>query len=178
MRRRQQNPHARDISNACASIGRLAVLRAVRRHAKQLAPPCASQLVKGGTQAVIKARENQSERQEHEYKVSVGVWQESTLSNATYRLTPWSRMADMMIEINRDKPAAVFISYADPFIISTKHADANATWEKTVAALRKIGVKIDVAKSLYSKEQNGITMLSSTRRTWSFWAQRRRRGTR
>ena len=45
-------------------------------------------------------------------------------------------MADVMIEINRDKPAAGFISHADDFMISAKQEDVEVMWDKTVAALK------------------------------------------
>ena len=95
---------------------------------------------------------SQGERQEFEHEVSVGVWQGSTLSSATLRLTFWSRMADWSIEIHRGKLAAGFISCADDSMITTKQTNANATWHKTVAALKETGLKTDEAKSYCSRE--------------------------
>ena len=76
---------------------------------RELAPLCASQFVKWGKKAVIQERNSLGGRQEFEHEVSVGVWQGSTLSSGTLRLTFWSRMADSSIEIHRDKLAAGFL---------------------------------------------------------------------
>ena len=50
-------------------------------------------------------------------------------------------MAHLMIEIDRFEPTAGFMSYADDFMINTQQADANATWNKTVAALKESGLE-------------------------------------
>ena len=45
-----------DIANAYGSINRLSVLKAVRKHIPRLAPVCASQFVRDGTDAVMQER--------------------------------------------------------------------------------------------------------------------------
>ena len=50
-------------------------------------------------------------------------------------------------EVNWDKPAAGFISYADDFMISTKQADVSLTWDKTVEPLKEVGLETDEATS-------------------------------
>ena len=66
--------------------------------------------------------------------------------------THTAQCTGLMTEITSDKLAASFISYADEFTIRTKHADANATYHKTVAALREICLAIDEAKSHNPRE--------------------------
>ena len=39
-----------------------------------------------------------------------------------------------------------------PLVISTKQEDADATWDKTVEALKEIGLKTNEAKADYAKE--------------------------
>ena len=122
-------------------------------------------LMQGDTsnKAVFRDIGNQGEKPGHEYEVSVGVWHGSTLSSATFCLTVWSRMADLMSETNKDKPTVGFMSHADDFAISSKQADANATWEKTVEVLREIGVRTGEAKLHYSS--GGMT-LSNTEKNF------------
>ena len=48
------------------------------------------------------------------------------------------------------------MSHANDFMISAKQADANATWETMVAALREIGLKTDEAKSHYSSTKEKL----------------------
>ena len=60
-------------------------------------------------------------------------------------------MTDLMIPISWVKQAG-FISDVDDFMVSVKQADANETWENTVAALKQIGLNTDEAKSRYSRE--------------------------
>ena len=76
-----------DISNAYGSINRLSVLEAVRKHVPGLAPLCASQFVKDGTDAVMQERGDTGRMCELHYSVAMGVWQGSTLSSATFCLT-------------------------------------------------------------------------------------------
>ena len=57
------------------NVDRLAVLRAVRLHAPEVAPLCAA-----GMKAVLQEIGNQGEKLVPEYDVSVAVWQGSTLS--------------------------------------------------------------------------------------------------
>ena len=64
-----------DIANAYGSINRLAVLKAVRKHAPCLVPLCASQFVRNGTIAVIQERGENGRKAELHYSVAKGVWQ-------------------------------------------------------------------------------------------------------
>ena len=59
-----------DIANAYGSINRLAVLKAVRKHAPCLAPLCASQFVRNGTIAVIQERGENGRKAELHYSVA------------------------------------------------------------------------------------------------------------
>ena len=70
---------------------------------------------------------------------------------ARVRSVPWSTMTGLMTDQQR-KADSVVQSYADVFVTSTKQSDANATWNKTVAALKKTGLKTDEAKSNCSRE--------------------------
>ena len=61
-----------DIANACGSINRLAVLKAVRKHIPCLAPLCASQFVRDGTIVVIQERGEKGKKCELHYSVAKG----------------------------------------------------------------------------------------------------------
>ena len=67
----------------------------------------ASQLVRGGTKAVVQERRNQCEKLEHEYEVSGGVWKGHTLSSASFCLAFCVWMADLMTETNSDKQCEI-----------------------------------------------------------------------
>ena len=56
-----------------------------------------------------------------------------------------------MTEISRDEAEGGFVSYAGDSMISTKQADANATCDETVAALKEIGLETDEAKPQHSR---------------------------
>ena len=62
-----------DIANACGSIDRVSVLKAVRKHILCLAPMCASQFVRDGTVAVIQERGVNGRKCELHYIVAKGV---------------------------------------------------------------------------------------------------------
>ena len=75
-----------EISNADGSVDRFAVLRAVEGHVPSFALLRASQFLRGGTQAFIQERDTDGTRAEKKHEVSAAVWQESTLSSATFCL--------------------------------------------------------------------------------------------
>ena len=109
-------------------------------------------------------------------EVSEGVWQGSTLSSSTFCLTFWRRMAEISWT---NRPAAGCISHADALMISTKQPAANATCDKTVEALKEIGLKTHEAASCHSREDgelHGQMRHSNKERTKLSLAHRRRRG--
>ena len=83
-------------------------------------------------------------------KVPAGVWQANTLSSATVCLTFWSRMVDLLDEVNATRPTAGIISYADDFVGYTKE-DANEVWKKVGEALAEMELKTNQAKSNYAR---------------------------
>ena len=108
-----------EIANAYGSINRLSVLKAVRKHIPCLAPLCASQFVRDGTVAVKQERGENGKKCELHYSAAKGVWQGSTLSSATFCLTFWSKMSEVMAQANREAPAMGTIAYADDFIVNS-----------------------------------------------------------
>ena len=141
-----------DIANAYGSIDRLAVLQAVRKHAPCLAPLCATQFVRNGTIAVIQERCESGRAAELHYSVGKGVWQGSTLSSATFCLTFWSKMKEVIEHANREKPAMGVVAYADDFIVCSEEEDADRVWDETTRALGDIGLEIDQSKSCYTRK--------------------------
>ena len=93
-----------DIANAYGSINRLSVLKAVRKHIPCLAPLCASQFVRDGTVAVLQERGENGKKCDLHCSVAKGVWQASTFSSATFCLTFWSKMSEVMEQANREGP--------------------------------------------------------------------------
>ena len=139
-----------DIANAYGSISRLAVLKAVRKHIPCLAPLCASQFVRDGTVAVIQERGENGRKCELHCSVTKGVWQGSTLSSATFCLTFWSKMSEVMEQANREGPVMGIIAYADDFLVSPEGGKADNVWDETTGALGEIGLEIDQTKSCYT----------------------------
>ena len=58
-------------------------------HVPGLAPLCASQPVKDGTMAVIQERDAKGFQQQHQCPVWTVVWQGTSLSSASFRVTLW-----------------------------------------------------------------------------------------
>ena len=105
-----------DIANACGSINRLAVLKAVRKHILCLAPLCASQFVRDGTVAVLQERGENGRKCEQHYSLAKGAWQGSTLG---------SKMSEVMEQANREGPVMGLIADADDFIVSSEGEEAD-----------------------------------------------------
>ena len=78
---------------------------------------------------------------------TAGLWQGRTLSSATFCLTLWSGMTDLLDEINMDRLTAGIVSYADDVIMSAEQNDANEVWQQTEEALSEIGLHIDQTES-------------------------------
>ena len=154
-----------DIANAYGSINRLAVLKAVRKHIPCLAPLCASQFVRDGTVAVIQERGENGKKCELHYIAAKGVWQGSTLSSATFCLTFWSKMTEVMEPANREGPVVDIIAYADDFVVSSEGDEADRIWDETTGALGETGLEIDQSKSCFSsnKRRAGVTKRSLSR---------------
>ena len=142
-----------DIANAYGSINRLAVLKAVRKHAPCLAPLCASQFVRNGTIAVIQERGENGRKAELHDSVAKGVWQGSTLSSAAFCLTFWSKMTEVIEHANREKPIMGMVAYADDFVVSSDNVEADRVWDETTMALGEIGLEIDQSKSCYTRQR-------------------------
>ena len=142
-----------DIANAYGSINRLAVLKAVKKHAPCLAPLCASQFVRNGTIAVIQERGENGKKAELHYSVAKGVWQGSTLSSAAFCLTFWSKMTEIIEHANKEKSITGAIAYADDFVVSSDNVEADRVWDETTKALSEIGLEIDQSKSCYTTKE-------------------------
>ena len=110
-----------DTSNAHGSINRLAVLKAVRKHI-----PCLAQLVRDGTDAVMKERDGNGKKSELHHSVAKGVWQGSTLSNATFCLTFWQ---ELLGRPNSIRHVLGFISFADDCTVSCDDDEADRLWD-------------------------------------------------
>ena len=141
-----------DIANAYGSINRLLVLKAVRKHIPCLAPLCASQFVRDGTVAVIQERGGNGKKCELHNSVAKGVWQWSTLSSATFFLTFWNKMTEVMEQANRERLVMNLISYADDFTVSSDGDEAVRVRDETTDGLGEIGLEIDQSKSCYTSK--------------------------
>ena len=85
---------------AYGSINRLAVLKEVRKHITRAVPLCASRFVRDGTVAVIQERDGNGKKSGLHYSVAKGVWQGCPLSSATFCLTFWSKMHELLERTN------------------------------------------------------------------------------
>ena len=103
--------------------------------------------MRDGTAAVIQERSEKGKKCELHYSVAKGVWQGSTLSSATFCLTFWSKMTEVMEQTNREKLVMGFFSYADDFIVSADDDGADRIWDGTTGALGETGLEIDQSKS-------------------------------
>ena len=74
----------------------------------------------------------------------VCVWQGSTLSGATFCLTSWSKMKELLDRVNLERIVMGFISYADDIAVSADDDEANDLWDE---ALKEIDREIDQSKS-------------------------------
>ena len=146
-----------------------------------LAPLCASQFVKDGTVAVIQERDGNAKKSELHFSVAKNVWQGSTLSSATFCLTFWSKVQELLERANSVRLVMGFISYSDDFTVSYDDDEADRLWDDTAEALNEIGVEIDQFKSCYTRQErtewNHRTHSLSRRRLF-YWVLRRRSGTR
>ena len=139
-----------DIANAYGSINKFSVLKAVRKHIPCLVPLCASQFVRDGTVAVIQERGENGKKCELHYSVAKGVSRGSTLSSATFCLTFWSKMSEVMERAKREGLVMGIIAYADDFIVSSEGEKADCVWDETTGALGGISPEIDQSKSCYT----------------------------
>ena len=114
-----------DISNAYGSINRLAVLKAVGKHIPCLAPLCAAQFVRDGTVAVIQERNGNGKKSELHNSVAKGVWQGSMLSSATFCLTFWRKMQELLERAHSVRLVMGFISYADDVTVGSDDDEAD-----------------------------------------------------
>ena len=126
------------------------VLKAVRKHILCLAPLCASQFVRDGTVAVMQERGENGKKCELHNSVAKGVWQGSTMSSATFCLTFWSKMSEVMEQANREGPVMGIVACADDFTVSSEGEKADYVWDETTGALGEIGLEIDQSKSCYT----------------------------
>ena len=141
------------ISKASGSTNKLAVLNAVRKHILGLAPLCFSQFVKDGTVAVTQERDGNGRKCSHHNSVAMGVWQGSTLSSATFCVTLWSKMRELLDLTNAERPAMGFISYADDFMISADKDEPDNLWDETIKALEEVGLVIDQTRSCHTRQE-------------------------
>ena len=64
-------------------------------------------------------------------RVATDVWQGRTLSIATFSLTLWSKMKELLDSVNSQKLVMGFISYADDFSVIVDEDGANDLFEET-----------------------------------------------
>ena len=130
-----------DISNPYGSINKLAVLKAVREHIRCLVPLCASLCVGDGTVAGMQQRDGSGKKSELHHCIAKGVWQGSTLSSASFRLTFWSKTQELLDRANSMWTTLLSID------------DDDALWDATSEALKEIGLEIDQSKSCYMRHE-------------------------
>ena len=95
---------------------------------------------------VIKERGENGRKCELHYSVAKGLWQ----GRATFCLTFWSKMTEVMEQANREGPVMGTIAYADDFIVSFEGGEADRVWDETTGGLGEIGLEIDQSKSCFS----------------------------
>ena len=118
------------------------------------APLCASQLMRDDTKAVIQGRDAEETKTKLQDTVSTVVSPETSLGSASFCVTLWNRMSDLMDEMKQDRPVEGFISCGDGVLLKAREEDANDVWKQTVNALSEMCLKIDQAKLGYTRGQD------------------------
>ena len=130
---------------------------------RTLVPPCASQFVRVGSVAVIQERDGSGEKSDLHHSVEKGVWQVSTLGSATFCVTLWSKMQELLDRANSERLVVGFISNADDFMVSSDDDEADSLCGETTEAPKESGLEIDHGKSRYARhertEYGHITLL-------------------
>ena len=102
------------------------------------------------------------EKKSELHSVAKGVRHGSTLSSATFCLTFWSKMQELLFQ-------PVMGSYADDVTVSSDDDEADSLWDETAEALKE---------TRYVRGRSGTTEHSLSRSRLSHWAPRRLNGTR
>ena len=72
------------------------------------------------------------------------------MSSATFCLTLWNKLMEVMEQTNQERRVMGIIAYADDFIVSSDGDEADKVWDRTTVALGEIGLEIDQSKSCYT----------------------------
>ena len=143
--------------------------KVLKAYGSSNAPLCASQFVRDATVAVVQEQEGNGKKSELHNRLAKGVWQGSTLSRATFCLTFWSKMQELLERPNLVRLVMSFISYADDFAVSSDDDDdeADRLWDDTGGALKEIDLEMDQSKPCFTKQERtecGTTEHSLSRR--------------